>query len=124
MDSVMIEGLAVSTTIGVYDWEQTIKQTLYFDIEMEWDNQVPAKSDDVSDCLNYALVSQTVIHFVENGCFNLIERVAEEVAQLLLSQFTLNRILLKVSKPGAVAEAKNVAVKIQRYAKTTFPNEI
>ncbi|EEQ1560646.1 FolB domain-containing protein, partial [Escherichia coli] len=54
MDIVFIEQLSVITTIGVYDWEQTIEQKLVFDIEMAWDNRKAAKSDDVADCLSYA----------------------------------------------------------------------
>lgn len=51
MDIVFIEQLSVITTIGVYDWEQTIEQKLVFDIEMAWDNRKAAKSDNVADCL-------------------------------------------------------------------------
>jgi dihydroneopterin aldolase len=61
MDIVFIEQLSVITTIGVYDWEQTIEQKLVFDIEMGWDNRKSAKSDDVNDCLSYADISETVI---------------------------------------------------------------
>ena len=57
MDIVFIEQLSVITTIGVYDWEQTIEQKLVFDIEMAWDNRKAAASDDVSDCLSYADIS-------------------------------------------------------------------
>ena len=62
MDIVFIEQLSVITTIGVYDWEQTIEQQLVFDIEMAWDNRKSAKSDDVADCLSYADIAQTVVN--------------------------------------------------------------
>ena len=61
MDIVFIEQLSVITTIGVYDWEQTIEQKLVFDIEMGWDNRKSAKSDDVNDCLSYADISEAVV---------------------------------------------------------------
>ena len=48
MDIVFIEQLSVITTIGVYDWEQTIEQKLVFDIEMAWDNRKSARSDSAS----------------------------------------------------------------------------
>ncbi|MCU6667027.1 bifunctional dihydroneopterin aldolase/7,8-dihydroneopterin epimerase [Silvania hatchlandensis] len=114
MDIVFIEQLSVITTIGVYDWEQTIEQKLVFDIEMGWDNAAAAKSDDVNDCLSYADVSETVINHVEGHRFALVERVAEEVAQLLLSRFNSPWVRIKVSKPGAVARAANVGVTIER----------
>lgn len=114
MDIVFIEQLSVITTIGVYDWEQTIEQKLVFDIEMGWDNRAAAKSDDVNDCLSYADVSEAVISHVEGQRFALVERVAEEVAELLLSRFNSPWVRIKVSKPGAVARAANVGVVIER----------
>ncbi|BCZ54535.1 7,8-dihydroneopterin aldolase [Enterobacter cloacae] len=114
MDIVFIEQLSVITTIGVYDWEQTIEQKLVFDIEMGWDNRKSAKSDDVNDCLSYADISETVIAHVEGQRFALVERVAEEVADLLLSKFNSPWVRIKLSKPGAVARAANVGVIIER----------
>ncbi|EGK4803076.1 bifunctional dihydroneopterin aldolase/7,8-dihydroneopterin epimerase, partial [Salmonella enterica] len=112
MDIVFIEQLSVITTIGVYDWEQTIEQKLLFDIEMAWDNRKSAKSDDVADCLSYADIVDAVISHVEAGRFALVERVAEEVADLLLSRFNSPWVRIKLSKPGAVARAANVGVII------------
>ncbi|MDY1039171.1 bifunctional dihydroneopterin aldolase/7,8-dihydroneopterin epimerase [Lelliottia sp. CFBP8978] len=114
MDIVFIEQLSVITTIGVYDWEQTIEQKLVFDIEMGWDNRAAAKSDDVNDCLSYADISETVVKHVEGQRFALVERVAEEVAELLLSRFNSPWVRIKLSKPGAVARATNVGVIIER----------
>ena len=114
MDIVFIEQLSVITTIGVYDWEQTIEQKLVFDIEMGWDNRKSAKSDDVNDCLSYADISETVIAHVEAQRFALVERVAEEVAELLLKKFNSPWVRIKLSKPGAVGRAANVGVIIER----------
>ncbi|AOF13716.1 TPA: bifunctional dihydroneopterin aldolase/7,8-dihydroneopterin epimerase [Yersinia enterocolitica] len=114
MDIVFIEELSVITTIGVYDWEQTIQQKLVFDIEMGWDNRKAAASDDVNDCLSYADISDAVINHVEMQRFALVERVAEEIADLLLQRFNSPWVRIKVSKPGAVAQARNVGVVIER----------
>ena len=114
MDIVFIEQLSVITTIGVYDWEQTIEQKLVFDIEMGWDNRKSAKSDDVNDCQRSAAISATVIAHVEGQRFALVERVAEEVAELLLKKFNSPWVRIKLSKPGAVARAANVGVIIER----------
>lgn len=114
MDIVFIEQLSVITTIGVYDWEQTISQKLVFDVEMAWDNRKAAASDDVNDCLSYADVSEAIIGHVANGRFALVERVAEEVATLLLTRFASPWVRIKLSKPGAVAQALQVGVIIER----------
>ena len=114
MDKVFIEQLEVITTIGAYDWEQEIKQKLVLDIEMAHDNQPAGKSDDVLDALDYAQVSGAVINHIVNGRFLLVERVAEEVAQLIMTQFNVPWIKIRLTKPGAVPQAKGVGVVIER----------
>ena len=113
MDIVFIEELTV-ITIGVYDWEQTIRQKLVFDVELAWDNRKAALSDDVADCLSYADVSDAIIKHVEPNQFALVERVAEEVAMMLMDKFNSPWVRIRVSKPGAVAHAKSVGVQIER----------
>ncbi|OON41916.1 dihydroneopterin aldolase [Izhakiella australiensis] len=114
MDIVFIEQLEVVTTIGVYDWEQTIQQKLVFDIEMAWDNRPAAHSDDVKDCLSYADVAEMIIGHVSTGRFALVERVAEELAQRLIHEFNTPWVRIRVSKPGAVVQARSVGVVIER----------
>ena len=114
MDRVLIEELTIFAQIGVYDWEQQIKQKLVFDLEMAWDCKQAAETDDVAYCLNYAEVSQVIIDYVESKPFLLIERVAYEVADLLESRYQLQGLKMKLSKPKAVAQARNVGVLIVR----------
>ncbi|GAB2641951.1 bifunctional dihydroneopterin aldolase/7,8-dihydroneopterin epimerase [Vibrio panuliri] len=114
MDKVFIEQLEVITTIGVYDWEQAIKQKLVLDIEMAHDNRPAGKSDDVQDALDYAQVSEAVINHITTGRFLLVERVAEEVAELVMSRFNVPWIKIRLTKPGAVPQAKGVGVVIER----------
>ncbi|MFB6435148.1 MAG: bifunctional dihydroneopterin aldolase/7,8-dihydroneopterin epimerase [Candidatus Malihini olakiniferum] len=117
MDIVFIEELTVIATIGVYDWEHRISQKLVLDIELGWDNRKAAVSDDVRDCLSYADVSEAVITHVSSQPFLLVERVAEEVSQLLMRRFAIPWLRLKVSKLGAVAQARQVGVVIERGAR-------
>ena len=116
MDRVFIEQLEVIATIGVYDWEQQIKQKLVLDIEMQHDNHPAAISDDVADALDYFAVSTAVTSLVETTPFLLVERVAESVAQLIIQHFGVPWVKITVRKPGAVANAKSVGVSIVREA--------
>lgn len=114
MDTVFIEGLEVDTVIGAYDWERSIRQCLRLDLQMGWDIRQPALEDELCSALDYAVVCQRIRAFADANSFILIETFAERLAQLLLSEFGLPWIRLKVSKPGAVPAATAVGVEIER----------
>ncbi|MDI9237849.1 dihydroneopterin aldolase [Lysobacter sp. LF1] len=116
MDHVFIEGLEIETLIGIYDWERRIRQPLVFDIEMAFDNRIPAASDAIADTLNYKAVSKRVVEYVSQSDFGLVETLAERVAQIILTEFGVQRVRLKLSKPGAVRGARAVGVMIERSA--------
>ncbi|PPI87828.1 dihydroneopterin aldolase [Candidatus Pantoea edessiphila] len=114
MDILFIEQLVVFTKIGVYDWEQNIKQKLILDIEMICDNKILNEKYSIGNYLNYSDVSEAVLIYLETNCFLLIEKVAEDVANLLMQRFNSLGVHIKVSKPNAIAQAKQVSIKIKR----------
>ena len=114
MDRVFIRELRVDTVIGVYDWERLIRQTVVLDLEMATDNRRAAASDQVEDALDYASVSERLIAFIEDSEFQLIETLAEQAAELVLKEFSVPWLRLRLSKPGAVSAARDVGVLIER----------
>ena len=114
MDKVFIEGLDIDALIGIYYWERRIRQTLRFDLEMGFDNRIPAASDDIADTLNYKAVSKRLIEFVQQSEFGLVETLAERCAAIVLDEFQVQWLRLKLSKPGAVRGAQAVGVIIER----------
>jgi len=114
MDKVFIEGLEIEALIGIYDWERRIRQSLVFDLEMAFDNRVPAASDDIADTLNYKAVSKRLIEFVSQSQFGLVETLAEQCAGIVMEEFNVGWLRLKLSKPGAVRGARAVGVQIER----------
>ncbi|MFP7722919.1 dihydroneopterin aldolase [Lysobacter sp. A3-1-A15] len=118
MDHVFIEGLEIEALIGIYDWERRIRQPLVFDIEMAFDNRIPAASDAIADTLNYKAVSKRVIQYVSGSDCGLVETLAERVAAIILEEFGVQRVRLKLRKPGAVRGARAVGVVIERSAAT------
>jgi dihydroneopterin aldolase len=113
-DKVFINGLRAETVIGVYDWERKIRQPLIFDLEMATDNRAAAKDDDLTKAIDYAAISQRIIAEVEASSFELIETLAEHLAAVILKEFGVQWLQLRVLKPTAVAEADAVGVQIQR----------
>jgi len=114
MDKVFIEGLQIDALIGIYDWERRIRQTLRFDLEMGFDNRKPAATDNIEDTPNYKAVSRRLVEFVSQSDYGLVETLAERCADIVLAEFKVEWLRLKLSKPGAVRGAVAVGVIIER----------
>ena len=114
MDRVFIEDLRIETVIGVYDWEREIRQTIGLDLEMAFDIRKAAASDQIDDTLDYKAVAKRLIQFVESSKFQLVETLAECCADIVLKEFPVSWLQLKLRKPGAVRGSKAVGVQIER----------
>jgi dihydroneopterin aldolase len=117
MDIVFIEDLRIETVIGIYDWERKIRQVVALDLQMVFDNRKPAATDRIDDTLDYKAVSKRLIAFVEGAHFELVETLAERCAEIVLNEFKVPWLRLKLAKPGAVRGAKSVGVVIERGSK-------
>ena len=114
IDRVFIEDLNVQTVIGIYDWEREIKQLVSLDLEMEFDIIRAAETDSIEDTLDYKAVSKRLIRFIEDSEFQLVEALAERCAAIVLDEFPVNWLRLKLGKPGAVRGSSAVGVIIER----------
>ena len=114
MDIVFIQDLQIETVIGIYDWEKQIKQTVALDLEMAFDNRIPANTDRIEDTLDYKRVSKRLIAFVGESHFELVETLAERCAEIVMREFEVPWLRLRLAKPGAVKGAKSVGVVIER----------
>jgi len=114
MDRVYIHGLTVETVIGIFDWERTIQQKVVVDLEMAVDIRASAASENIDRTVSYKDVSDRLLDFIANSEFLLVETMAEEIAALVLKEFPVPFVRLKLGKPGAVPEAQDVGVIIER----------
>lgn len=114
VDTVFIRGLRVETVIGVYEWERSIRQTLVFDLDMAHDIAPAAASDDIAQALDYHAVSVRVAELVQSRQPELIETLAEEVSAMIMSEFSVPWLRLRITKPTALAQADGVGVLIER----------
>ena len=113
-DIIFIEGLEIETIIGVYEHERDIKQKVVLDIEMTIPESDASSSDDLRHTVDYDAVSKLVTSYVIDTQYQLIESLAEQVASLVLGAFATDSLKLKLSKPGAVKNAKSVGLIILR----------
>jgi dihydroneopterin aldolase len=114
VDIIYLKDLRIDTIVGIYEWERRTRQTVIFDIEMGADIRKAAQSDKIEDTLNYKAVAKRVISFVEGSNFELIETLAERVADILLREFKVPWLRLSLNKQGAVRGVRDVGVVIER----------
>ena len=114
-DTIFLHDLRIETTVGIWDWERKIRQTVSIDLEMGADIRRAAASDSIEDTLNYKNVAKRVQQFVADSEFQLVETMAEKIASTILAEFDIPWISVSVNKPGAIRGAKDVGVKIRRY---------
>lgn len=117
MDIVYIRDLKIDTIIGIYDWEREVRQTISIDLDMGADIRQAAATDDIQYALNYKAVAKRLIPFVEGANFLLVERLAEEIAGIVLNEFSVPWLRLRLSKPGALRGSKDVGIIIERGEK-------
>jgi dihydroneopterin aldolase len=84
---------------------------------MAADIRVAAASDNIDDTLNYKAVAKRLIQFVGDSQFELVETLAERCAQLVLEEFDVPWLRLRLSKPGAVRGSRDVGLIIERGVK-------
>ena len=117
MDKIFLHALKAEAIIGIYDWERQVKQTIIVDLEMNGTIRKAALSDSIDDTLNYKKVAKRVLAFIEASQYHLVETLTEQIAMLLLSEFSLSWVRVSLSKPGAVRNSRDVGVIIERETK-------
>lgn len=114
MDIIYLHGLKIDATIGIWDWEKAIRQTVVIDLDMGADIRKAASSDDVNDTLNYKAVAKRVQQFVGDSSYELVETLAEKIAEIILSEFNVPWVRVKLNKPGAIRGSRDVGILIER----------
>ena len=114
VDTIFLHGLKVECVIGVWEWERRITQTLIFDLDIGFDTTAAARSGAVEDTVSYREVAKRVTAYAQETRANLVETLAQGVADILLEEFGALWCKIRVNKRGAVTGATNVGVVIER----------
>ncbi len=117
MDIIYLNDLRIDTVIGIYEWERRSRQTLVFDLEMATDIRHAAETDTIEDTLNYGAVAERLMDYVSGSEFHLIETLAERVADIIVDEFNVPWVRLRLNKKGAVRGVRDVGILIERGVK-------
>lgn len=114
-DHIFIEQLRLPASIGVYDHEKQLAQDVLIDIQLSFDTRLAAQTDALSDTLDYAQLCQAIATRCTQKHTELVETLAEDLAQICLTDLRVASVTLKLGKPHAIEQAKSVGVQITRH---------
>jgi FolB domain-containing protein len=114
MDQVIIKDLLVRGIIGINDWERVNIQDILINIILFAELQRAGESDDIADCVNYRTVAKKVQAHAENARRFTVEALAADIARLCLEDPLVQKVRVRVEKPGAVRFSNSVGVEIER----------
>ena len=114
MDIIFIEDFRLSTLIGIYPRERVVPQTVEMSLQIGTSTASAGVSDDIVDTIDYAVVVERLRSELATQHFNLLEKLAEYVAGLLIEQFGARWVRVSIAKLGMMRGVKRVGVIIER----------
>src|SRR6476469_7229514 len=114
MDRVVISDLLVRGIIGVNDWGRKRAQDILFNVTLLTDTRRAAETDSSVDCVKYSTMSKRLQAHAESVNRLTVEALANDLAKICFEDKGVQKVILRVEKPGAVRFAKSVGVEIER----------
>lgn len=100
--------------MGINESERVKKQDILINLTIYTDINQAAKTDDITDALNYRTLTKEIIEYVEQSSNYLIETLADAVAKIAILDNGAERVVVRVEKPHALRFASTVGVEIDR----------
>ncbi len=114
MDTIFLSGLTTECIIGIWDWERRVRQKVVVDVEMGADIRRAARSDRIGDTLDYKRVAKRLLQFIGDSEFQLVETLAERIAELVITEFAVPWVRVRLNKQGAIRGSRDVGILIER----------
>ncbi len=114
MDKTFIKDLRVRGIIGINDWERKQIQDMLINIEVFSDTHRAAETDSIEDCVNYRTLAKKVQAHAETAKRLTVEALANDLAKICLQEKGVQKVIVRVEKPGAVRFSNSVGVEIER----------
>ena len=114
MDKIFLSALSVECIVGIWDWERRVKQTVVIDVEMATDIRRAAASDHIDDTIDYKRVAKRLLAFVGESQYQLVETLTEAIARVIVTEFGVSWVMVRLNKRGGIRGAKDVGIEIER----------
>jgi 7,8-dihydroneopterin aldolase/epimerase/oxygenase len=116
MDKIFLTALNVECIVGIWEWERRVKQTVIIDVELAADIRRAAASDSIEDTIDYKRVAKRLLAFVGESQFQLVETLTEQIARVIVTEFGVSWVKVRLNKRGAIRGARDVGIEIERRA--------
>lgn len=117
MDIIYLHDLKIDCVLGIWEWERRTTQTVTIDLDLGADVRKAAASGRIEDTVNYKAIAKRLIGFVGESQFGLVETLAERIAEIVLKEFPVRWVRVRVNKKGAIRGASDVGVIVERGEK-------
>lgn len=114
MDIIYLHHLKVDTIIGVWEWERRIRQTLILDVDLGTDLTRAGETDAIEDTVDYKAVADRIMAFAHDSEFRLIEALATRLADIVLAEFEVSWVRIRINKQGIVRKVRDIGVVVER----------
>jgi FolB domain-containing protein len=114
MDKVIIKELLARGILGVRDWERKRAQDILINLTLFTDTKRAGETDNLEDCVNYSTMSKKILAHAESAARLTVEALANDLAKICLEDKGVQKVIVRVEKPGAVRFAGSVGVEIER----------
>lgn len=114
MDKILIKDLLLRGIIGINPEERVNKQDILINMVIFADIRKAAASDNIADAVNYKSITKRLIAHVEQSSDFLVEKLVTDLARIVITEFGVERVQVRLEKPGALRFAESVGIEIER----------
>jgi FolB domain-containing protein len=114
MDKIIIKNLTARGIVGINEWEREKKQEIVMNFTLFADLSGAAASDSLEGSVNYRTIAKRALAHAETAQRYTVEALAEDLAALCLKEEGVERVIVRVEKPGALRFSTSVGVEIER----------
>jgi dihydroneopterin aldolase len=113
-DKIFLNQLRTECIVGIWEWERQVKQAVVIDLEMACDVRKAAQTDCIDDTIDYKRVSKRLLSFVGESQFQLVETLTENIARIIVTEFAVSWVRVRLNKQGAIRNSRDVGIMIER----------
>lgn len=114
MDQIQINDLRARGIIGVNDSEREKPQEILINIVLFVDLRRPGETDELAGSPSYSTIAKRVLAHAETAARFTVEALAHDLARICLEDPQIQKVRVRVEKPGAIRFARSAGVEIER----------